>query len=53
MYRIRMDSWDIKTTFYHIMRKNNTKVDKMENAAIGKTPGSLSIDGVAILAPLC
>jgi hypothetical protein len=51
MDRIRMDSQDIKTTFYHIMRENNTEADKMENATIGETPGSLSIDGVTTLPP--
>lgn len=49
--RIRVDSRDIKITFYHIMRENNIEADKMANAVIGETPGSLSIDGVITSTP--
>ena len=50
--RTRLASRDIRTTFYHILWGNNSKVDKMANAAIGANPGALSIDGVSTLAPL-
>jgi hypothetical protein len=50
--RIRVDSRDIKITFYHIMRENNKEADKMANATIGKMLGSLSVDRVVTSAPL-
>jgi ribonuclease HI len=50
--RIRVDSQDIKITFYHIMREHNKEADKMANEAIGKTPGTLGVEGVETLAPL-
>jgi hypothetical protein len=52
MDRIRMVSLDIKTTFYHILTKNNIEADKMANAAIGAKPGALSIDEFSTLVPL-
>jgi hypothetical protein len=52
MDRIRVESQDIKITFYHIMREHNKEADKMANAAIGKTLGSLSVEGVETSAPL-
>jgi hypothetical protein len=52
MDRIRLVSRDIRTTFYHILRENNSEADKMANAAIGAKPGALSIDGVSTLVPL-
>jgi ribonuclease HI len=52
MDRIRVESRDIKITFYHIMRENNKEADKMANAAIGKTLGSLSVEGVVTSTPL-
>ena len=50
--RIRMVSLDIKTTFYHILTKNNIKAEKMANATIGAKPGALSIDKFSTLVPL-
>jgi hypothetical protein len=52
MDRIRLVSRDIRTTFYQILRVNNSEDDKMANAAIGAKLGSLSIDGVSALTPL-
>jgi ribonuclease HI len=50
--RICLASRDIRTTFYHILWGNNSEAEKMENAAIGANPGTLSIDGVSTPAPL-
>lgn len=44
--RTRLASKEIKTTFFHILRGNNSEADKMANAAIGTNPDTLSIDGV-------
>ena len=52
MDRIRLVSQDIRTTFYYILRRNNSEANKMANAAIGAKPGALSIDEVSTLVPL-
>jgi hypothetical protein len=44
--RTRLASKEIKTTFFHILRGNNSEADKMANATIETNPDTLSIDGV-------
>jgi hypothetical protein len=44
MDRTWLASREIKITFFHILRGNNSEADKMANVAIGKNLGTLSID---------
>jgi ribonuclease HI len=50
--RIRVDSQTLKPTFFHILREHNKATDNMANEAIGKSPGTLGVEGVEALSPL-
>ena len=50
--RICVITRTLKPNFLHVLRENNTEVDKMENEAIGRPPGTLGVEGKEGLAPL-
>jgi hypothetical protein len=50
--RIRVDSRTLKPNLFHVLRENNTTLDKLANEAIGRPPGTLGVEGIEVLAPL-